>query len=95
MSDMNDKDMAQLRILQDGVGPQPEQRYRHYKGGEYEIVCRSVKEDTLEQLVTYRSLLKGGTWTRTLDNFLQHVYPANGEVAGQGPGTVARFERIN
>lgn len=55
------------------TGPQPGEFYRHYKGGEYEIVLRSVKEDTLEQLVSYRSIRYGGAWTRTLENFTELV----------------------
>ena len=51
------------------TGPQPGQYYRHYKGAVYFVLCRSVKEDTLEQLVTYQSVCKGFVWTRTLDNW--------------------------
>lgn len=49
--------------------PQPGETYRHFKGGLYEIVARSLREDTLEPLVTYRSLEDGECWTRTLENF--------------------------
>jgi hypothetical protein len=75
----DDKDGAQELLA---TGPQPGERYRYYKGGEYEVVCRSVREDTLEQLVTYRSAARGGVWTRTLENFFESV---NGR---------PRFERV-
>lgn len=55
------------------TGPQPGQVYEHYKGDRYEVVCRSVKEDTLEQLVSYRSLKYGYVWTRTLENWQEAV----------------------
>lgn len=50
-------------------------KYRHYKGGEYRITGSSVKEDTLEVLVTYEPCEpnKLGPWTRTLDDFLAWV----------------------
>ncbi len=54
-------------------GPQPGEAYTHYRGGHYVIVARSVKEDTLEQLVTYRSSTYGYVWTRTLENFEEWV----------------------
>lgn len=47
--------------------------FRHYKGGLYEVVCVSVAEDTLESLVTYRSLEHGYLWTRTLRNWSETV----------------------
>jgi hypothetical protein len=53
--------------------PKAGERYRHYKGGEYEVVCSSIKEDTLEALVTYRSLARGTVWTRTLANWSEMV----------------------
>ncbi len=84
---MDEKEFAQTRL---GQGPQPGERYRHYKGGEYVIVCRSVDEATLEQLVTYRSLAKGGTWTRTLRNFTEAV-PLDDSLS---PKFAKRFERL-
>jgi hypothetical protein len=55
--------VAQKRL---SFAPQPGERYRHYKGGHYEIVCSSIKEDTLEVIVTYRSLESGFLWSRSL-----------------------------
>lgn len=48
-------------------------RYRHYKGGEYEVVMRSIDENTLTHLVTYRSVERGSVWTRTLANWNELV----------------------
>jgi hypothetical protein len=50
-------------------GPAISGKYRHYKGGLYEVVCVSIQEDTLVPLVTYRSLERGYFWTRTLENW--------------------------
>ena len=85
-SEPDPKDAAQAHLLS---GPQPGEHYRHWKGGLYVVVARSVQEDTLEQLVTYRSLAKGGTWTRTLANFTERVPLA----AGPPLASAARFER--
>lgn len=51
----------------------PGQVYRHYKGGLYVIVAVSIKEDTLEPMVTYRSNKRGTCWARTLANFSDKV----------------------
>lgn len=58
---------ASQQLLADA--PQTGERYRHYKGGEYEVVCSSIKEDTGEVLVTYRSLAFGYLWSRTLSDW--------------------------
>lgn len=70
LSDDQLKDLAQQQAV---GGPQVGEIYRHYKGGLYVIVARSIKEDTLEPLVTYRSNAKGTFWTRTLANFTEEV----------------------
>jgi hypothetical protein len=44
--------------------PQPG-RYRHYKGGEYEVLGVARHSETGEELVVYRSLYgAGGLWVR-------------------------------
>jgi hypothetical protein len=58
--------------------PHAGQVWEHYKGGIYSIVCRSIKEDTLESLVTYHSNLKGTNWTRTVENFEESVEMPDG-----------------
>jgi hypothetical protein len=37
-------------------------RYRHYKGGEYEVVGVARHSETLEPLVVYRPLRGNGEW---------------------------------
>jgi hypothetical protein len=40
-------------------------RYRHYKGGEYEVMELCRHSETLEILVVYRALYgEGGLWVR-------------------------------
>ena len=39
-------------------------KYRHYKGGEYEVLFIGKDSETLEQTVVYRSLSGGGVWVR-------------------------------
>jgi hypothetical protein len=67
-------------------GPQPGEVYRHYKGGLYVVVCRSVHESGLDLLITYRSNARGTCWTRTFENF-------TGTVDFNGM-SVARFVRV-
>jgi len=45
-------------------------RYRHYKGGEYELVGVARHSETLEPLVVYRPLYNAtGLWVRPYDMF--------------------------
>lgn len=40
-------------------------RYRHYKGGEYEVLCDARHSETEEALVVYRALYgERGVWVR-------------------------------
>jgi hypothetical protein len=64
------KDSAAAQALTQ-TGPQPGERYRHYKGGDYVILKRTVHSDSLRQMVTYRSLSMGYEWTHFLSDFLQ------------------------
>ena len=49
-------------------------RYRHYKGGEYEVVGVARHSETDERLVVYRPLYgDGGLWVRPLAMFLETV----------------------
>jgi len=54
-------------------------RYRHYKGGEYEVQGIATHSETGEQLVVYLPLYgEGGYWVRPLSMFLETVIH-NGE----------------
>ena len=79
------KDAAVVAL--ETVGLKPGDRWRHFKGGEYEIVTCAIKEDTLEPLVIYRNLSTGSVWARTLLNWNEKV-KRNGTLVG-------RFERLS
>jgi hypothetical protein len=49
-------------------------RYRHYKGGEYEVVGIVRHSESLEPLVLYRPLYgNSGAWVRPFSMFLEQV----------------------
>jgi hypothetical protein len=49
-------------------------RYRHYKGGDYEVVAVVRHSETLEPLVLYRPLHNSsGLWVRPFAMFLEPV----------------------
>ena len=49
-------------------------RYRHYKGGEYEVVSVVGHSESLEPLVLYRPLYNdSGMWVRPFAMFLEQV----------------------
>jgi hypothetical protein len=52
----------------------PPGRYRHYKGGEYELIGVAHHSETLEPMVVYRSLAgHGGWWVRPHALFFETV----------------------
>ncbi len=52
----------------------PRGRYRHYKGGEYELLAVVRHSETLEPLVLYRALYgEGGLWVRSHAMFFETV----------------------
>lgn len=63
-------------------------RYRHFKGGEYEVLGVARHSETHEPLVVYRPLAgDGGLWVRPLGMFTEAV-PRDGR-------TVPRFEFVS
>jgi hypothetical protein len=49
-------------------------RYRHYKGGEYEVVGAARHSETLEPMVVYRALYgESGLWVRPHAMFFEPV----------------------
>ena len=62
-------------------------KYRHYKGGIYEIVCEAkLESDPSINLINYRAA-NGSTWARPSDIFHEEIV-----VDGN---TVQRFTLIN
>jgi hypothetical protein len=76
--------MSELSPLPDT----PLGRYRHHKGGEYEVLGVARHSETHEALVVYRPLYNGtGWWVRPQAMFFEDV-----EIDGQRR---PRFERID
>ena len=49
-------------------------KYRHFKGGEYQVQGVATHSETGEQLVVYTPLYgEGGLWIRPLSMFLEAV----------------------
>ena len=62
-------------------------RYRHYKGGEYEVIGVARHSETHEPLVVYRPLYNdSGLWVRPHAMFFEEV-----EAGGR---RVPRFARV-
>ena len=62
-------------------------RYRHYKGGEYEVIGVARHSETLEPLVIYRPLYnETGLWARPHAMFFEEI-----EVGGRREPRYAPF----
>lgn len=49
-------------------------RYRHYKGGEYDVIAVARHSETLEPLVVYRPLYaQAGWWVRPHARFFETI----------------------
>ena len=63
--------------MDDVLSPLPDTplgRYRHYKGGEYEVVGVARHSETLEPLVLYRPLYNAsGLWVRPHAMFFSDI----------------------
>ena len=75
--------------------PAPAGRYRHYKGGEYEVVGVVRHSETLEPLVLYRPLYgDSGLWVRPYAMFFGEIAVDGvrrlrfAPMADQLPGTI-------
>ena len=65
----------------------PRGRYRHYKGGEYDVIDVARHSETEELMVVYRPLYgERELWVRPLSMFLDSV-----ELDGK---TIPRFQRL-
>ncbi|WP_132260266.1 DUF1653 domain-containing protein [Paucimonas lemoignei] len=67
------------------MSKQPAIRYRHYKGGIYELVCEATQEADLVPVIVYRAE-NGKIWVRPKSAFFEVI-----EVEGQ---MVQRFAPI-
>lgn len=54
--------------------------YRHYKGGEYEVLGLARQEHTGQPLVVYKALRNNTLWTRPIDNFTAWVDTPQGRM---------------
>ena len=62
--------MSDLTALPDT----PPGRYRHYKGGEYEVLGAVRHSESTEPMVLYRALYgEGGLWVRPHAMFFENV----------------------
>lgn len=62
-------------------------RYRHFKGGEYELLFIAKNSETMEDMAVYRALYGDGTiWVRPLSMWSETV-----EINGK---RIKRFEYI-
>lgn len=61
-------------------------KYRHYKGGLYEVLFVAIHTETKERLVIYESLKDGQIWARPYEMFFENV-----EYKGK---IMPRFEKI-
>jgi hypothetical protein len=57
--------------------PQPGERYQHYKGGQYEVICMCNHTETNEELVIYRSLSFGGFHARPYTEWFDEIGEAD------------------
>ena len=65
-------DLPALPVLQPG-------RYRHFKGGLYEVLDVVRSSETLQPMVLYRALYgEGGLWVRPYAMFVEQVDLAEG-----------------
>ena len=64
---MNDHDLPPLLETPTGL-------YRHYKGGEYEVIGTARHSETLEPMTVYRALYGAhGLWVRPAAMFNEQV----------------------
>jgi hypothetical protein len=48
-------------------------RYRHYGGGEYDVIGVAWLEASMEEAVVYRAAVDGTLWVRPVKDFLAEV----------------------
>lgn len=50
----------------------PDLRFKHYKGGLYELVCEATVESDLSTMIVYRAP-DGGIWCRPKEVFFEVI----------------------
>ena len=64
---MNDQDLPPLQETPIGL-------YRHYKGGQYEVIGTARHSETLEPMTVYRALYgANGLWVRPAAMFAETI----------------------
>ena len=71
------------------VYPEPFQRYRHYKGGTYEIITMASNASDRSPMVVYRSVDFGSIYVRPLSEWEETVSDSE-----RGVYQVPRFKLI-
>jgi hypothetical protein len=63
------------QMLEHAHSVKPGDRYQHYKGGLYEIICQAVQESDQTPVVVYRPLSENTqtNWTRPMHDFFEMV----------------------
>lgn len=51
--------------------PLPNQRYKHYKGGTYEVISMATHTETREKLVVYKSINFGSVYVRPYELWVE------------------------
>lgn len=53
--------------------PEPGAKYKHYKGGLYEVITLATHTESTEAMVVYKSLLFGSIYVRPLNVWNEDV----------------------
>jgi hypothetical protein len=53
--------------------PEPNKKYRHYKGGLYNVLTLAKHSETNEDMVVYQSLLFGSVYVRPLSMWFEKI----------------------
>lgn len=70
--------------------PLPGEKYQHYKGGKYKVICLANHTDNNEPLVIYKSLSFGSIYARPLTEWIEMINPQKAETTYP----INRFEKI-
>jgi len=73
--------------------PKPGEKYQHYKGGQYEVICMCNHTDTNEPLVVYRSISFGSQYARPFSEWFNEVHTSNNKVGAHTISQI-RFKKI-